>query len=117
MFFSIVRSQDYFTLLIYMAWNPVGEPIVWDFVRNNWPKLVDRFTLNDRYMGKMIADITKKFSSDRRLQEMNEFFKEYPDAGAGANYRIIALETVKNNIHFISSNGDQISNWLLQHGY
>ena len=26
-FFSIVRSQDYFTLLIYMAWNPVGEPI------------------------------------------------------------------------------------------
>ena len=100
-----------------MAWNPVGEPIVWDFVRNNWPKLVDRFTLNDRYMGKMIAEITKKFSSDRRLQEMNEFFKEYPDAGAGANYRIIALETVKNNIHFISSNGDQISNWLLQHGY
>ena len=30
---TIIRSQDYFTLLTYMSWNRVGEPIVWDFVR------------------------------------------------------------------------------------
>ena len=78
---SIVRSQDYFILLTYMAWNPVGQSIVWDYVRENWPKLVDRFTLNDRYMGKMISDITKKFSSSTRLEEMKAFFAKYPNAG------------------------------------
>jgi glutamyl aminopeptidase len=28
-----VRSQDYFTLLQYISANPVGRPIVWDYVR------------------------------------------------------------------------------------
>ncbi len=28
-----VRSQDYFTVLEYISANPVGLPIVWDFVR------------------------------------------------------------------------------------
>merc|ERR1711902_320090 len=75
---SIVRSQDYFILLTYMAWNPVGQSIVWDYVRENWPNLVDRFTLNDRYMGKMISEITKSFATPRRLQEMKDFFEVYP---------------------------------------
>merc|ERR1712029_1083099 len=56
---SIVRRQDYFTLITYMSWNRIGEPIVWDFVRNNWPRLVQRFTLNDRLMGRMLSDIVK----------------------------------------------------------
>ncbi len=37
---EIVREQDYFTLLSYVSANRVGEPIVWDYVRNNWEKLV-----------------------------------------------------------------------------
>jgi hypothetical protein len=41
---TIIRSQDYFTLLIYLSWNRVGVPVVWDFVRTEWPYLVDRFT-------------------------------------------------------------------------
>ena len=109
---SVVRSQDYFTLLTYMSWNRVGEPIVWDYVRANWPYLVERFTLNNRLMGRMISDITKKFASEQRLQEMEDFFEKYPDAGAGANYRKIALETVRNNILFLKEKQDVISNWL-----
>ena len=42
---TIIRSQDYFTLLTYMSWNKIGEPLVWDFVRAEWPYLVSRFTL------------------------------------------------------------------------
>ena len=42
---TIIRSQDYFTLLTYMSWNKIGEPLVWDFVRSEWPYLVSRFTL------------------------------------------------------------------------
>ena len=95
-----------------MSWNPIGKPIVWDFVRNNWPKLVDRFTLNDRYMGRMISEITKSFATPRRLQEMKQFFEEYPEAGAGEQYRKIALETVENNIKFKESHAKEIYNWL-----
>lgn len=30
---TYIRSQDYFTCLKYIAANPIGEPIVWDYVR------------------------------------------------------------------------------------
>ena len=111
---SVIRNQDYFTLLTYMSWNRVGEPIVWDFVRNNWPYLVDRFTLNNRLMARMVAEVTKKFATELRRKEMQDFFQKYPDAGAGANYRKIALETVRNNVLFLQENIDVIENWLNQ---
>ena len=70
-------------MLSYISYNRVGEPIVWDFVRNEWDYLVERFTLNDRYLGSLIPTITKKFATEMRLQEMKDFFAKYPDAGAG----------------------------------
>ena len=39
---TLVRSQDYFYVLTYIARNPVGRAIVWDWIRDNWQYLVDR---------------------------------------------------------------------------
>ena len=74
--------------------------------------MVERFTTNNRLMGRMISEITKKFASNQRIEEMESFFAKYPNAGAGENYRKIALETVKNNIAFLRDNVDTIDNWL-----
>lgn len=30
---SHVRSQDYFTIVTQIGLNPIGTPLVWDFVR------------------------------------------------------------------------------------
>ncbi len=30
---TYVRSQDYFAVLEYISQNPVGLPIVWDYIR------------------------------------------------------------------------------------
>ena len=37
-----VRSQDYFTVLTYIARNPVGRPLVWNWLQDNWQYLVNR---------------------------------------------------------------------------
>ena len=39
---SNVRSQDYFTVLSYISYNPTGNPLVWNFIRSEWPYLLDR---------------------------------------------------------------------------
>ena len=109
---TIIRSQDYFTLLTYMSWNRVGEPIVWDFVRNQWDYLVDRFTLNDRLFGRFLHTMTKRFASRLRLTEMRDFFDAHPEAGAGENYRKIALETVEGNVKFVQQKLPDIKQWL-----
>lgn len=110
-----VRSQDYFTCIQNIAANPVGEPIVWEFVRENWPALVERFGLNDRYLGRMIPAITERFTTETKYEEMEEFFKKYPDAGAGTASRKQALETVKYNINWLKSNLEEFTNWLQHH--
>ena len=56
--------------------------------------------------------MTGRFSTHLRLDEMKNFFEKYPEAGAGEQYRKIALETVENNIKFKESHAKEIYNWL-----
>ena len=67
-----------------------GAPIVWKFVREEWTYLVDRFSLNDRSLGRLPLTITSDFSSNFQLQETKDFFAKYPEAGAG-DYRFQLL--------------------------
>ncbi|CAH1127177.1 unnamed protein product [Ceutorhynchus assimilis] len=110
---SVVRGQDYFTVLAYISSNPVGTDLVWDFVRENWEYLVERFTLNDRYLGSMIRTVTATFSTQQRVTEMKEFFAKYPNAGAGASSRLIALESVQNNINWLANYKSTVESWII----
>lgn len=107
-----MRRQDYFSCIASIANNRVGEPLVWDYVRMHWPEMVERFGLNERYLGSMIPSITNNFATEMRLKEMKEFFARYPDAGAGARSRVSALEMVQKNIKWLGSNLKPLSEWL-----
>lgn len=107
-----VRGQDYFTCLSNIASNPIGEPRVWDFVRDNWQKLVDRFTLNERYLGRLIPAITGGFTTKTKLDEVKVFFAKYPEAGAGAAARKEALQRIENNIQWLENNQQKVTTWL-----
>lgn len=109
-----VRKQDYFSLMGSISGNRVGESIVWNYVRDEWTTISTRFGLNERNLGRMIPTITSKFVTESRLKEMKRFFDDYPEAGAGANARIQALETVENNIKWLSRNQKSIGEWLNQ---
>lgn len=95
-----------------IAANRVGEPLVWDYVRTHWPEMVDRFGLNERYLGQMIPAVTKRFTTEIRLKEMQDFFAKYPEAGAGARSRVSALQTVQKNIKWLDSNLQSVTDWL-----
>ncbi|XP_075149879.1 glutamyl aminopeptidase-like isoform X1 [Haematobia irritans] len=109
-----VRGQDYFTCLQYIAQNRIGQPLVWDYVRENWPRLVERFGINERYLGRMIPSITSRFASQTKLDEMESFFAKYPEAGAGTAARKEALENVKNNKKWLEQNMEAVGKWLAE---
>ncbi|XP_037953765.1 glutamyl aminopeptidase-like isoform X2 [Teleopsis dalmanni] len=109
---SIVRSQDYFSCLQYISRNPVGQSLVWDHVRENWQRLVDRFGINERTLGRLIPAITSQFSTQTKLEEMEAFFAKYPEAGAGTAARREALATVRYNIKWLEHNIAKVGNWL-----
>uniref|UniRef100_A0A2A4JGY4 Aminopeptidase n=1 Tax=Heliothis virescens TaxID=7102 RepID=A0A2A4JGY4_HELVI len=107
-----IRSQDYLTVVIQISSNPSGTALVWDDVRSRWPQLVERFTLNSRYLGNVIPSITATFSTELKLEEMEAFFAQYPDAGAGAGARARALENVRNNIRWNEFHLKQVAAWI-----
>ncbi|KAI8422428.1 hypothetical protein MSG28_006268 [Choristoneura fumiferana] len=107
-----IRSQDYLTVLSAISSNPSGSALAWDHLRSNWTQLVDRFTLNSRILGGTVATITVMFDTEERLKEMEAFFEQYPEAGAGTAARARALETVHNNIVWAAARAPQIAAWL-----
>ncbi|XP_053613169.1 glutamyl aminopeptidase-like isoform X2 [Plodia interpunctella] len=107
-----IRSQDYLNVLQHIAMNPSGTSLVWSEVRANWPRLVERFTLNSRYLGGLIPGITSSFNTDAQLKEMEDFFAQYPQAGAGETARRRALETVRNNVQWHNTQQEKVAAWL-----
>ncbi|KAJ7327041.1 hypothetical protein JRQ81_016800 [Phrynocephalus forsythii] len=109
---SLIRSQDVFTVLRYISYNPYGKTMVWDWVRLNWEYLVNRFTLNNRNLGRLVARITETFHTELQLWQMEDFFAKYPDAGAGAVSRKQAHETLLSNIEWLKQHREEIAAWL-----
>ncbi|KAI1887340.1 hypothetical protein AGOR_G00189300 [Albula goreensis] len=109
---SVVRSQDVFTLVRYVSLNSLGKTMAWDWMTLNWEYLVNRFTINDRNLGRLVSTITTSFNTELQLWQMEHFFQRYPEAGAGETPRKQALETVRNNIEWVKTNKAEIEAWL-----
>jgi glutamyl aminopeptidase len=109
-----IRSQDFFSCISSIARNRNGENLAWGYIRENWQRLIERFGLHERSLGYLIPSVTGRFATQTRLDEMNIFFAKYPDAGAGANSRISAVGTVKQNINWLKENKNSIKQWLVK---
>lgn len=107
-----VRSQDFFSVIAYTAANPSALTIVWDFIRQKWEVLVDRFKITSRSLGRMVPGIVKNFNTEFQLNQIKDFFAKYPNAGAGERGRKQALETVQANIVWMSRNKKMFDEWL-----
>nr|XP_029531509.1 glutamyl aminopeptidase-like isoform X1 [Oncorhynchus nerka] len=109
---SIVRTQDLFTVVQYVSLNRYGKTMAWDWVTLNWDYLVNRYTINDRSLGRLLTRISTTYNTELQLWQMAHFFKLNPNAGAGEMPRQQALETVQNNIEWVRRNKAEISSWL-----
>ncbi|XP_026481876.1 glutamyl aminopeptidase-like [Ctenocephalides felis] len=107
-----VRGQDYFKCMSSISANPLSTDATWKYVQDNWQKMIDRFGLGERNLGRLIPSVTDRFTTEERLKEMNDFFAKFPEAGAGAAARKQALETVSNNIKWLKVNKDSVAKWL-----
>ncbi|KFO15091.1 Glutamyl aminopeptidase, partial [Balearica regulorum gibbericeps] len=108
---SFIKTQDVFTVLRYISYNTYGKTMAWDWIRLNWQYLVDRFTINDRNLGRIVT-ITQNFNTELQLWQMEHFFEKYPNAGAGELPRSQSIEQVKNNIEWLKLNKEEIQIWL-----
>ncbi|XP_030719922.2 glutamyl aminopeptidase [Globicephala melas] len=108
---NLIKTQDVFTVIRYISYNSYGKTMAWNWIQLNWEYLVNRYTLNDRNLGRIVT-IAEPFNTELQLWQMESFFKRYPEAGAGEKPRKQVLETVKNNIEWLKQNRDTIRDWF-----
>lgn len=110
---SKIRHQDMVYVVGNVARNnPTGKYVAWDFVRANWKALYDIAKENNFHVASMTSAITAQFTTEFELESVEEFWKEEPEAGTGANARVQGIEKMKSHIEWIKKYSKTIEDWL-----
>lgn len=112
---NIIDNENFFSVQQSIASNSeIGRSMVWDYIKENWNNLVERFTLNDRRLGNYVSSVVSGFKQSSQLQDVEKFFQLNSEAGAGATARKRAIENIKNNIDWLAKNREEVSESLDQ---
>ena len=65
---TLVRKQDYLSVLNNVVLNPDGLQVIWDYFRHNYTLL--RKHLSDSQLGTLVNNICNHFSDDIRRKEV-----------------------------------------------
>uniref|UniRef100_A0A8D1ARZ2 Aminopeptidase n=1 Tax=Sus scrofa TaxID=9823 RepID=A0A8D1ARZ2_PIG len=110
---KVIKTQDLASLLYAIARNPKGQQLAWNFVKENWTHLLERFELSSFPMRIIISGTTSHFSSKDELQEVKLFFESLQTQGSYLEVFQIVLETISKNIKWLEKNLPSLRNWLL----
>jgi hypothetical protein len=102
----VIRFQDIGTVINSVSSNIHGRYLAWNFFRGNWNKL-------NFYKSSIIKSLTQLFVTELELQEVENFFKVYPDAAQSTGLAVVqSIEVIKGNIKWLEVNQDVLENWL-----
>ncbi|XP_061628759.1 alanyl (membrane) aminopeptidase-like b [Phyllopteryx taeniolatus] len=100
-----IRLMDVTSTINYIATNVAGHGLAWNFIRAHW----DYVSQGDG--AKLIEGVTRRFSTQFELEELEKFATNY-DLGPASAAVDLAIEQVKVNIEWISENKDIVLEWF-----
>uniref|UniRef100_A0A8D1G0Y8 Aminopeptidase n=1 Tax=Sus scrofa TaxID=9823 RepID=A0A8D1G0Y8_PIG len=84
---DLIRKQDATSTINSIASNVIGQPLAWDFVQSNWKKLFQDYGGGSFSFSNLIQGVTRRFSSEFELQQLEQFKKNNMDVGFGSGTR------------------------------
>ncbi|XP_042546730.1 endoplasmic reticulum aminopeptidase 1 [Dipodomys spectabilis] len=109
---DIIKTQEFPHILTLIGRNSVGYPLAWQFLRENWNELVQKFELGSSSLAHMVLGTTNQFSTRTRLEEVKEFFSSLKENGSQLRCVQQTVETIEENIRWMDKNFDKIRVWL-----
>ncbi|XP_050959974.1 aminopeptidase N [Labeo rohita] len=112
---SMIRKQDATSVIVYIASNPDGQTLAWDFVRMNWPYIFTEYGVGSFNFANLISGITKTFSTESELEQLLQFKSDNSAIGFGSGTAALeqAIEKTKANIKWVAENEKEIKDWLV----
>uniref|UniRef100_A0A672I6S8 Aminopeptidase n=1 Tax=Salarias fasciatus TaxID=181472 RepID=A0A672I6S8_SALFA len=101
---DVIRSQDLSHVVMFVARNPQGHHLAWDFVKKNWDHLVQKFQLGSPCIRNILISTTGQFSSPKELTEVKLFFESIKEQASQLRATQIALDNLKKNVRWVQRN-------------
>ncbi|XP_034944912.1 aminopeptidase Ey isoform X2 [Chelonus insularis] len=112
---SGIRKQDASRVFGAVASNPVGQSLVFSFLRNNWPRLKKYCGSSMLAINNIVKSATKKISTKYELKDLLEFAQEHEKELGGVTRTIQqSIEQAESNIRWLNKNYITIRDWLLR---
>ncbi|XP_027211488.2 aminopeptidase N [Penaeus vannamei] len=112
---SGIRKQDSDRVFASVAYNKVGGPLAWRFLRDQWKRIYD---FHGKPKGGLIKSGTSGFNTDLQLKEIELFKQEHEEELGGVSRSVDqVLESTKNSIAWLDRNYETIVQWLDNNGY
>ncbi|XP_036591148.1 aminopeptidase N [Trichosurus vulpecula] len=114
---TMIRKQDATNTITSICSNVIGQSLTWDFVRGNWKKLFQDYGGGSFSFSNLIQAVTRRFSSEFELQELERFKEDNMDVGFGSGTRALeqALEKTRANIKWVNENKQLVLEWFEEH--
>ncbi|XP_001920418.2 aminopeptidase N [Danio rerio] len=112
---SMIRKQDATSVIVYIASNPDGQKLAWEFVRNKWEYMFTEYGVGSFNFASLISGITKTFSTEAELEQLLKFKSDNSEIGFGSATAALeqAIEKTKANIKWVAENQEDITDWLV----
>ncbi|XP_043920045.1 endoplasmic reticulum aminopeptidase 2-like [Protopterus annectens] len=113
---KVIKTQDVPAILGAIARNPAGQIIAWNFVKENWDKLLATFqSAASTSMRSVLFGTTAHFCSEEKLQEAQIFFTSIDNEESPLRVTQVIMETIQKNIRWMKRNLSTLRSWLSEH--
>ncbi|XP_020033622.1 leucyl-cystinyl aminopeptidase isoform X1 [Castor canadensis] len=109
---DIFRTQKLSFIIRTVGQNFPGHLLAWDFVKENWDKLVQKFHLGSYTIQSIVAGSTHLFATKAHLSEVQSFFENQSEATFQLHCVQEALEIIQLNIQWMEKNLNGLTWWL-----
>ncbi|XP_004586246.2 leucyl-cystinyl aminopeptidase isoform X2 [Ochotona princeps] len=109
---DIIRTQKLSFIIRTVGRHFPGHLLAWDFVKENWNKLVQKFHLGSYTIQSIVAGSTHLFSTKAHLSEVQAFFENQSEATFRLRCVQEALEIIQLNVQWMEKNLQALRWWL-----
>lgn len=116
LFDGTVRSQDIYIPMQGLRTHKAGIEALWSWVQNNWDEVTKRLPPGLSMLGSVVSITTSGFTSESRIQEINQFFATKSTKGFDQGLAQ-SLDTIKSKASWVKRDSDDVNKWLTENGF
>ncbi|KAM6224309.1 leucyl-cystinyl aminopeptidase [Rhynchocyon petersi] len=95
---KVIQTHKLATVILVAGQRLPGNLLVWDFLKENWKKLAQKFGVKSYTLRYIVAGSTGLFSTKRHFYEVEAFFENQSEEVYSLRYIQEALDGIQRNI-------------------